>query len=125
MKPRSCLRRAVLAAVVFQLSACVPTDDTGPAGAARASAGEQAIRKHGCGTCHVIPGIDGANGNVGPSLAGVGRHVYLAGRLPNTPENLAQWIVSPQRFNPATAMPDMQVSLPDARAIAAFLGRPQ
>ena len=32
--------------------------------------GPDKIRKYGCYTCHVIPGVDGAKGLVGPSLAG-------------------------------------------------------
>jgi cytochrome c len=30
--------------------------------------GQVTIQRYGCGLCHVIPGIDGANGVVGPPL---------------------------------------------------------
>jgi len=106
--------------VVLLLGACSAADEDMPPGSL---AGADAIRRYGCGTCHIIPGIEGALGTVGPSLAGVARRVYLAGRLPNTPDTMAQWISNPQRFVPGSAMPDMQVSLADARAIASFLGR--
>lgn len=117
-----CRYRVALAGIAMPLlAACSPVEDASAAAAMQA--GVDAIRRYGCGTCHIIPGVDGADGTVGPSLAGIERQVYLAGRLPNTPDNMAQWIMSPQRFNPNTAMPDMQVTAVDARSIATFLRR--
>jgi cytochrome c len=83
--------------------------------------GQGAIKKYGCNACHVIPGIPGANGQVGPSLEGIGGRVYLAGQLPNTPENLMKWVEDPQGIRPGTAMPDMGVTEEDARDITAYL----
>jgi cytochrome c2 len=77
--------------------------------------------QYGCPTCHVIPGVPGAVGQVGPSLAGLPQRSYLAGILPNTPGNLEQWVMHPQKFHPGVAMPDMSVSREDAHRIAAFL----
>jgi cytochrome c2 len=79
------------------------------------------IIQYGCPTCHVIPGVPGAVGQVGPSLAGLPQRSYLAGILPNTSANLEQWVMHPQKFQPGTAMPEMGVSPADARHIAAFL----
>lgn len=62
-----------------------------------------------------------AKGNSGPPLAGVGRRVYLAGVLPNSPENMVRWIRAPQQFEPRTAMPDLQVGEAHARDMAAYL----
>ena len=76
---------------------------------------------YGCPTCHVIPGVPGAVGKVGPSLAALPQRSYLAGVLPNTPANLEQWVMHPQKFQPGIAMPEMGVSPADARQIAAFL----
>jgi cytochrome c len=76
---------------------------------------------YGCPTCHVIPDVPGAVGKVGPSLASLAQRSYLAGVLPNTPENLEQWVMHPQKFQPGVAMPDMGVSREDAHRIAAFL----
>jgi cytochrome c2 len=83
--------------------------------------GKGAIKKYGCAACHVIPGIPGANGQVGPSLEGIGGRVYLAGQLQNTPENLRKWVEDPQGVRPGTAMPDMGVTDEDARDITAYL----
>ena len=86
-----------------------------------AERGRKAIEQYACVTCHVIPGVVGPNFPVGPPLAGVGSRVMLGGVLPNSPENLARWIRTPQAFAPLTAMPNLGVSEADARDIAAFL----
>ena len=83
--------------------------------------GRRAIRHYGCGACHRIPGIAGADGNVGPPLVNMGARVYLAGVLANTPANMAHWIRAPQEISPMTAMPDMRVTQEDAEAMTAYL----
>ncbi|HEX7054320.1 MAG TPA: c-type cytochrome [Burkholderiales bacterium] len=85
------------------------------------SAGKLLLRQYGCAGCHRIPGVPAAYGNTGPPLDALARRVYLAGRLPNTPENLAAWIRDPQRIDPRTLMPDMQLSEAQARDIVAYL----
>jgi cytochrome c len=77
--------------------------------------------QYGCPTCHVIPGVPGAVGNVGPSLRSVAHRSYLAGTLPNTPTNMEHWIMHPQSIHPGTAMPDMGVTPSDAQRISDFL----
>ena len=54
--------------------------------------GKAAIHRYGCGACHTIPGIAGHGANVGPPLSELAARVYLAGVLPNTPENLVRWL---------------------------------
>jgi cytochrome c len=83
--------------------------------------GRTAIRRYGCQVCHSIPGVEGARGQVGPALDGIGGRSYLAGQLPNTPENLIRWIREPQNVAPGTAMPDMGVTPDDSKDIAAYL----
>lgn len=83
--------------------------------------GRRAILRHGCGGCHVIPGIRHATGRVGPSLRGIRDQMFIAGVLSNVPENLAAWIQEPQRFNSRTAMPNLGVTGEEARAIAIYL----
>jgi mono/diheme cytochrome c family protein len=82
---------------------------------------EAAIRQAGCGACHVIPGIKGANGNIGPPLDHWGKRGYIAGTLPNTPENLIFWLQQPKTVMPQGAMPNLGLSDEDSRAIAAYL----
>ena len=52
--------------------------------------GAELIVANGCATCHSIPGIDGARGNVGPPLDHVGARVFIAGMLRNTPDNMVR-----------------------------------
>jgi cytochrome c len=83
--------------------------------------GAGAIYEYGCGTCHQIPGISGADGMVGPTLANLSERSILAGQLPNTPDNLIMWIQHPQTVRPGNDMPDMGISEADARNIATYL----
>lgn len=77
--------------------------------------------QYGCPSCHVIPGVPGAVGKVGPPLAQLAQRSYLAGKLPNTPADLELWIMHPQEYLPGTAMPDMNVSQQDAAEFARYL----
>jgi len=79
------------------------------------------IRYYGCGSCHEIPGVSGASGLVGPSLRRIAVRSYVAGVLPNTPDNLMRWIREPQQVDEHTMMPNMNVTEEDARHIAAYL----
>jgi cytochrome c1 len=49
------------------------------------------------------------------------KRTYLAGFLPNTPENMVKWLTDPQELAPESAMPDLGVTESDARDIAAYL----
>lgn len=83
--------------------------------------GRQVIQSYGCGSCHTIPGIEGARGLVGPPLFFMGRRTMIAGELPNSPENLVRWIKSPQSVEPGTAMPTLGLTDQQARDAAAYL----
>jgi len=86
-----------------------------------AKAGRAAIQVYGCGSCHTIPGIPGANATVGPPLNDFAYRHYIAGRLPNTAGNLVRWIMLPQEIEPGTIMPNLGVTERDALDIAAYL----
>jgi cytochrome c1 len=105
-------------------NACVPerpmAEDAPPL-AGNAELGRQAIRQYGCNSCHVIPGVRGANSYVGPPLTAWAERHYIAGKLPNEPEYLEQWIRFPQAIEPGTAMPNMDVTEQAARDISAYL----
>src|SRR5512133_2351545 len=76
--------------------------------------GRERIRRYGCDACHTIPGIATARGLVGPPLTGIAARVYIAGRLPNTPDNLVAWIEHPHQVDPKTAMPELGIGEQDA-----------
>ncbi len=83
--------------------------------------GQEKIRSYGCNSCHTIPGVDGAQGLVGPPLMHWSKRVYIAGEVANTPENLRKWIQHPTQIEPRTAMPEMGVTEQDSRDISAYL----
>jgi cytochrome c2 len=83
--------------------------------------GAAAISHYGCGSCHSIEGIPGAHGLVGPPLCSLGKRVYIAGMLANTPDNLERWVRHPTKINEKTLMPDVGVTSGDATDIAAYL----
>ena len=86
-----------------------------------AVAGAQHIQYYGCGSCHTIPGIPGADAHVGPPLTGLGDRSYIAGVLANNPANLSFWIQHPHTVHPGTAMPEMGIPAKDGDEIAAYL----
>jgi cytochrome c2 len=83
--------------------------------------GEQLIRAYGCVACHTVPGIQTPRGVVGPPLASFAKRTFIAGITPNTPANLARWVMNPQAIHPATAMPAVGLNAAQAQDVAAFL----
>lgn len=83
--------------------------------------GRLLFTEYGCGSCHTIPGVPRANAVVAPPLTDWAERRYIAGRLPNNPDNLIEWIMSPQAVDPGNAMPDMGVNATDARDMSAYL----
>ena len=118
------MRTMLLVVVLLALAGCAQ-DARGVALEAvpggDAAQGQRAVASYGCGSCHVVPGVPGAQGTVGAPLTEFARRKYIAGNLPNTPENLITWLQDPQAVEPGTAMPDLDVTPVDARNIAAYL----
>ncbi|HEY0582382.1 MAG TPA: cytochrome c oxidase subunit II [Chloroflexota bacterium] len=87
------------------------------------AAGRQLVAQKGCGGCHVIPGVQGAVGTVGPNLAGVASRNRIAGGVvPNNgPDDLKKWLINPPALKPGTQMPNLGLTDDDATKIAAFL----
>ena len=83
--------------------------------------GRAIIREQGCASCHTIPGIRGAQANVGPSLEKIGGRTYIAGVLENNPENMVRWLENPPGVDDKTAMPNLGLSQQDARDVATYL----
>lgn len=115
--------RGALLALALLAAACRPQDDHT---ARRLTGGDPdrgrvMIKSYGCGACHTVPGVSGATGLVGPPLSNIADRIYLAGQLPNTPDNMKKWIRAPQSIEKGTAMPNLGVSDRDARDMAAYL----
>jgi cytochrome c len=90
-------------------------------GGGNADHGKQLITQYGCTGCHVVPGVQGPRGMVGPPLDGIASRSIIAGKVANTPENMIRWLQNPQAMDPNNAMPNLGVTPADARDIAAYL----
>ena len=121
---RLALLVAAPAAALVALSSCgeqPSRQGTAVVPGANPERGARLLSTYGCGSCHTVDGVPGANGLVGPPLTQFGRRAYIAGELVNGPQTLQRWVMSPQTVEPGTAMPNLGVTAPDARDIAAFL----
>ena len=87
-----------------------------------AERGKALAAQYGCNVCHAVPGIEGPQGSLGPSLAGVASRPTISfGTVQNTPENLAKYIQDPSTMNPRSSMPPIGLTDVDAKDIAAYL----
>ena len=122
---RECLSRALasacIAAACMLIAACEEHRADARAQSAVTARGRELIEQYGCGSCHTIPHVDAARGTVGPPLSGIATRTYIAGVLPNTPDNMVAWIRAPPKIDPRTAMPAVGATEEEARAIAAYL----
>jgi cytochrome c1 len=116
-------RSFIAGAVVATVGACTgaPAPSRQVVAGGDAARGEQRIVSYGCGSCHIIPGITGAHGRVGPPLTAFSERTYIAGALRNEPASLVRWIRFPQQVEPGTVMPTLGVTEEHARDIAAYL----
>lgn len=109
--------------LLLPLAACTGSDRSLLAAVAGGDSGRgaQVIQSFDCGSCHVIPGIRGANGLVGPPLTRMARRSYIAGRLPNRPDAMVRWVLAPRSVDELTAMPAVGLNEQQARDVAAYL----
>jgi cytochrome c len=119
---RSRLHACAAAILALQLAACMRGPEHEPrVHAGDAQRGEAKLAQFECGACHIIPGIPGAVGRVGPTLDAYSQRSYVAGKFANEPETLVRFILDPPAMAPLTAMPAVPMSDQDARDIAAYL----
>jgi cytochrome c len=74
-----------------------------------------------CGSCHMVPGVPGANGNVGPPLTGIADRQVIAGYFSNNRQNMVQWVSHAQSMLPNNAMPDTNLTPEQANRVADYL----
>lgn len=85
--------------------------------------GREAFLGSSCVYCHRIEGTN-ATSDFGPDLTHLAsRRTLAAGIIPNTPGDLAGWIVDPQHVKPGNAMPAMRLEPDQLQALLAYLGR--
>jgi cytochrome c len=116
------LRFSIIAALAVLASGCTDHRTKVAAHAiGDADHGGKLAEAYGCGSCHEIPGVSGANGRVGPPLIHMGERTLIAGLLPNTPANMVVWLRTPQSIVPGNGMPNTAMSERDAKDVAAYL----
>jgi cytochrome c len=91
------------------------------ADAADPHAAAKAIIAAQCSSCHRVPGVPAAVGDIGPSLKGIAGQPLIAGKLPNTTANMVRWLMHPQQVSPGTTMPDLGLTQDQAGKLAAYL----
>ena len=83
--------------------------------------GRRVFESTGCINCHAVRGTV-ANGRFGPDLTHLmSRETLAAGIVPNSAQNLRQWIQDPGSIKPGSLMPAMKLSDSDLDAIVAYL----
>ncbi len=87
----------------------------------RPEVGKSTLQRLGCGSCHQIAGVPGADGQVGAPLKALTARAEFAGKVANDPQSLIAWIQHPQAISPGVGMPDIPMSDQDARDMAAYL----
>lgn len=88
---------------------------------ASAAAGRQIFEQNACINCHAVTGT-AANGRFGPDLTHLmSRDTIGAGAVENTPENLRQWILSPDSLKPGALMPPMGLDPAELDQLTAYL----
>jgi cytochrome c oxidase subunit 2 len=91
-----------------------PTDKT-------AQRGEKLFASKTCVQCHTVAGTV-AKGKIGPDLTHLlQRQTIGSGLLANNTDNVAAWIINPQKFKPGCHMPKMHLNKEDAHDIALYL----
>ena len=102
-----------------------PASAAGPAVAPGSpeEAGMHLIAAKPCVGCHVIPGVPGATGTVGPNLTGVASRSKIAGGAVDnkSADDLKAWILNPAGKKPGTLMPNVGLTDDEATKIAAYL----
>ncbi|HVJ09389.1 MAG TPA: cytochrome c oxidase subunit II [Acidisarcina sp.] len=85
------------------------------------AAGRHVFETQACINCHTISGTVGT-GRFGPDLSHLmSRATLAAGAVPNTPQDLRQWIREPDSIKPGSLMPAMNLSDQQLDQLTAYL----
>ena len=98
-----------------------PPDRTSKLGDANTTNGRLLVVSKGCVACHTFPDVNWPRGGLGPSLQNFGRQGLIAGRLPNQPGVLMQFVRNAPVLVPGTAMPAILMTDQEARDVTAYL----
>jgi mono/diheme cytochrome c family protein len=120
---RQFTRSSAIVAVVlaFALAGCEAETPSRAQDTGDPDEGRTVIARVGCGVCHEIPGVAGADGIVGPSLRRFAGRTLIGGVHVNEPQVLVSWLRDAPELSPETGMPEMPISEQEARDAAAYL----
>jgi mono/diheme cytochrome c family protein len=115
--------QSAVAVLLLALSACnqSETPDEQRIVGGDPERGRAIIEAIECGVCHIIPGVAGAHGVVGPSLEKFGHRQLVGGVAPNHPAILTRWVKDAPEIAPNTGMPSLPLTEDEARHVAAYL----
>jgi cytochrome c oxidase subunit 2 len=83
--------------------------------------GKMTFEHTACVNCHTLSGTS-AKGKFGPDLTHLAsRETLASGIIPNTPQNLRQWLNDPDSIKPGSLMPKMNLSSKELDAITAYM----
>ena len=111
----------LIVVATLSLSACAEKDLPRVISGADAARGLVIAERIGCAACHETPGVSWPSGRVGGTLAGFGERPMIAGRFPNQPDTLVQWLRDAPSLDPSTGMPALPLTEAEARDVAAYL----
>jgi len=87
----------------------------------RVAEGRDLFERTACINCHSVAGTP-ADGSFGPDLTHLmSRETIGAGVVPNTPENLRDWVDDPDHVKPGANMPAMKLSQSELDKMVAYL----
>jgi len=118
------LRTVATLSCVALVSACHQNDastETSRVAGGDPERGRLLAQQYQCAACHFIPNVQGSNGDAGPSLEYMGRLSYIAGGIPNQPDNMIRFLQNPPAVKPGTLMPSLGISEEEARHMAAYM----
>jgi len=80
------------------------------------------LKTKACGSCHIIPGVEGAYGKVGPTLKGLRERVRIVdGTMENNTKNLKAWLNNPKSIKSGTLMPNMGLTDDEIEIVIEYL----
>jgi cytochrome c oxidase subunit 2 len=83
--------------------------------------GQRTFLSLNCVNCHTVQGTP-AQGKFGPDLTHLmSRQTIASGMIPNTPQNVRNWVTDPQSIKPGNLMPDMQLDEKQLDQVSAYL----
>ena len=80
------------------------------------------LKTKACGSCHFIPGVEGAYGKMGPALKDLSKRPrIISGTRQNNTKNLKAWLKNPKSIKPGTLMPNMGLTDEEIEIIIEYL----